>query len=202
MNKLILIATVVVFLFTCGNETAAQQTTPAQGAEEKKTEAPAAPAVSEDIARQLRAAGFVLPAEKVKAPDFTLKDFDGNSKSLSSFQGKFVFLNFWGVWCFYCRQEMPSIQKMYDQLKDKGLEIVAVNVQDSEKTARDFIKENNHTFPVLLDTEYTATQIYGIRGFPTTFLVDREGYLVAKLVGSRDYAAPEVISVLTKLLAE
>jgi len=95
---------------------------------------------------------------------------------------------------------MPSIQKMYDQLKSRGLEVVAVNVRDSEETARQFIRENNHTFPVLLDAEFTATGMYGIRGFPTTFIVDRTGKLRAMYVGTREWDDPSVIQVFEKML--
>ena len=177
MKKLILTFFLIILLFGCGDNSAAKQKASAQEAEKTA----AAQAFVVDLADNL---------------SIELKKLG----SLSSYQGQWVFLNFWGVWCFYCRQEMPSIQKMYDLLKDKGLEVVAVNVQDSEKTARDYIRDNKHTFPVLLDTQFTVTQTYGIRGFPTTFLVDKEGYLIAKLVGSRDYASSDVIKTLTSLL--
>jgi peroxiredoxin len=150
---------------------------------------------------ELKKLGFVLPTGRIKAPDFTLKDLNGQSRSLSFWRGKVVFLNFWGVWCYYCRLEMPSLQRFYDRLKEQGLEIVAVNVQDAEQTAREYITKNKHTFPVLLDKEYKAVEQYGPRGFPTTYLIDREGYLQAMLVGSREWDAPEIINVFKKLLA-
>jgi peroxiredoxin len=145
--------------------------------------------------------GFILANGRIKAPDFTLQDLAGKQRSLSSFRGKVVFLNFWGVWCYYCREEMPSLQKFYDRMKSKGLEIVAVNVQDTEQTARDYIVKNKHTFTVLLDKEYKAVNLYGPRGYPTTFLVDREGYLQAMLVGARTWDTPEVYAAFEKILA-
>ncbi len=157
---------------------------------------------SPDTYADLKNLGFILPTGtgKIKAPDFTLKDLAGQTRSLSSFRGKVVFLNFWGVWCYYCREEMPSLQRFYDRLKAKGLEIVAVNVQDTEETARDYIVKNKHTFPVLLDKDYKAMAQYGPRGFPTSYLIDRDGHLQAMLVGSRAWDTPEVFQAFEKIL--
>jgi len=153
-----------------------------------------------DVEKKLQALGFIIPSKIEKAPDFSLKSLDGAIRSLSSLRGKVIFLNFWGVWCVYCRQEMPSIQTMYNSLKGPDFEVLAVDVQDSEATVRQYVSANKHDFPVLLDTEFKATQQYGIRGFPTTFIIDREGNLIAKLVGSRDYSYPAVIEAFKALI--
>jgi peroxiredoxin len=149
----------------------------------------------------LKKLGFSLPSGKIKAPDFTLKDLAGQDRSLSSFRKKLVLINFWGAWCYYCREEMPSFQRFYDRFKGEGLEIIAVNVQDTEAVARDYIKKNRHTFPVLLDATSSVTGMYGIRGFPTTFIVDQEGYLRAMLVGGLDWDTPSVTALFKQLLS-
>jgi peroxiredoxin len=153
------------------------------------------------VARELKELGFILPREKVKAPGFSLKDLGGATRSLSDFRGKVVLLNFWGVWCYYCRLEMPSLQRFFDRFQAQGLEIVAVDVQDTEQTARQFIIKNKYTFPVLFDRDNKAVAQYEPRGFPTTYLIDREGNLQAMLVGARDWDTPEVSRTFGKILA-
>jgi peroxiredoxin len=152
------------------------------------------------IADDLSAIGFVTPTRSIKAPDVTLDSLGGGTLSLLSLRGKVVFLNFWGTWCQYCRREMPSIQRMYDILKSDGFTVLAVSVNDSPEAVKTFISRNNYTFPVALDSQYTATQTYGIRGFPTTYIIDKQGTLIGKLVGSLDWDAPEVLAVFRKLI--
>ena len=153
-----------------------------------------------DINQELSSLGFLTTTQSVAAPDFTLKDLEAQSVSLSSFKGKVVFLNFWGTWCHYCLEEMPSIQRMYDQLKHKDFEILAVSVNDTPAAAQSYVTQNSYTFPVLLDLEYKASQIYGIRGFPTTYLINKRGNLIGKLVGSREWDAPEVIRIFKTII--
>src|SRR3989304_1943674 len=139
-----------VFIYSCGETTA----------QNSGTKAATPPGSPVEFPRELNAdfkkLGFVLPSQEIKAPNFILKDLSGTQRALESFQGKVIFLNFWGVWCYYCKIEMPSIQRLYDRLGGGDFEIVAVNVRDDEKTAREFIETNKHTFPVLLDTDYQA----------------------------------------------
>ncbi len=150
--------------------------------------------------RDLQSLGFILPSQSVKAPNFSLRDLSGNVRSLRSYRGKLVLLNFWGVWCYYCRLEMPSLQRLYDRLKAAGLEIVAVDVRDKPDTARDFIKKNKYTFPVLLDEKLTVTEAYGIGSFPTTFIVDKEGNLRAMAIGAVKWDNPALAAVFNKIL--
>jgi peroxiredoxin len=95
---------------------------------------------------------------------------------------------------------MPSIQRLYDKLKSEDFVVVAVNVQDSQDTARKFIEDNHLTLPVILDKELIATRMYGIRGFPTTFLIDKDGTMRAMYVGSREWDAENVLAVMRSLL--
>ncbi|MBN2352576.1 MAG: TlpA family protein disulfide reductase [Spirochaetales bacterium] len=150
--------------------------------------------------QNLKRIGFVLPSAPVKAPDFSLKGLDGSTHSLSSYRGKLVLLNFWGVWCYYCRLEMPSLQRFYSRFKADGLEILAVDVRDTPETVRDFIKKNKYTFPVLLDETLSVTGMYGVGSFPTTFVVDREGYLRAMATGAADWENPAIVAVFNKIL--
>ena len=155
---------------------------------------------SQGLKNDLESLGFSVPTAEVEAPNFTLKTLNGAQVSLNSFQGKLIFLNFWGTWCYWCKVEMPSMQNLYNELKDMDFEIVAVNVGDSEQTARSYIKENNFTFPVLLDSYQAVAGMYGIRGYPTTFIIDKNGNYLAKFVGSREWNEQQVITIFKRII--
>lgn len=111
------------------------------------------------------------------APNFSVKDQFGKTISLSDMRGKIVLLDFWGVWCGPCHKKLPHTQKIFDQFKNKGLAVIGVHSAfRTEKTA-DFIAENNYTFPTGIDTGRIAKD-YGVTGWPTYYLIDKEGRLV------------------------
>jgi len=111
------------------------------------------------------------------APDFTLKDLSGNDVTLSSLKGQVVLVNFWATWCSPCRFEMPAIQQRYEALKDQGLTVLAVDADEPIEDVAPFINAYQLTFTVLLDPSATVNDLYRIRGYPTTFFVDREGMI-------------------------
>ena len=135
-------------------------------------------------------------SQKMKAPDFLLADLDGNVMSFSAYEGQVVLLTFWGTWCGPCRQEIPDFIKLYDEFNNEGLEIVGIAIQsggaESIKKFSDYYKIN---YPVLTDIEgnesYKAFSDFGTisgvgtRAVPTTFLIDRGGYIVKTYRGAR-----------------
>lgn len=126
-------------------------------------------------------------AEKVMAPDFTLMDMDGNSIKLSDYKDKIVVLNFWAVWCKYCIKEMPDLDKLNKELNDEGDGIVlAVNVQESKETVQKYLDSNDFDIKVLLDENGTVVDTYGVDGFPTTLLVNKDGSVYAYIPGLTD----------------
>ena len=134
--------------------------------------------------------------QKMKAPDFMLADLDGNVMTFSAYEGQVVLLTFWGTWCGPCRQEIPDFIKLHDEFNNEGLEIVGIAIQsggsESIKKFSDYYKIN---YPVLTDIEgnesYKAFSDFGTisgvgtRAVPTTFLIDREGYIVKTYRGAR-----------------
>jgi peroxiredoxin len=136
-----------------------------------------------------------------KAPDFTLKDINGNQVSLSSFKGKVVLLNFWATWCPPCRAEMPSMNKLNDRLKNRGLVILAVSTDRAVNDVKEFLKSNPVNFTVLPDYNLNvARNIYKVFMLPTTFIIDKKGVIVNKYFGERDWASPETIKEIEALL--
>lgn len=136
----------------------------------------------------------------IKAPDFTLRDVNGRTVSLSSLKGKVILVNFWATWCPPCKAEMPSMNKLYNSLKVRGLEIIAVSSDSSLSSIKDFLAKNRVDFLVLHDEKKTVTLQYKVFSLPTTFLIDRNGLIVEKYYGEYDWTDPEVRSRIEKLL--
>jgi peroxiredoxin len=112
------------------------------------------------------------------APDFTLKDLDGQSVTLSDLRGDHVVLiDFWATWCGPCKQEMPHLQELYEQYEDRGFVVLAVDVRESVNLVRPFVSSEGYTFPVLLDSTGNVTRQYGVRGIPAIFIVDTRGVI-------------------------
>ena len=133
------------------------------------------------------------------APDFTLADLEGNWVSMNQFKGKVVLLNFWGTWCGPCRKEIPDFVKLSEKYKDDGLEIVGVTLTSGPpKRISSFADQWGINYTLLTDIDGNETQsvtaLYGqvtgrrISGVPTTFLIDRDGYIRQKYVGPRSEA--------------
>ncbi|HKA33645.1 MAG TPA: TlpA disulfide reductase family protein [Candidatus Binatia bacterium] len=116
-------------------------------------------------------------------PDFTLADPSGKKATLKEYRGKLVLLNFWATWCVPCREEMPAMERLYQQFKDKGFTIVAVNIKDSKKDAFAFLKELKITYPIMLDPDGEVGLLYGAWGLPTTYLIGPKGEGLARLWG-------------------
>jgi thiol-disulfide isomerase/thioredoxin len=131
-----------------------------------------------------------LPPRPVmfQAPDFTLPTLSGAFLRVADLQGKVVLLNFWATWCVPCRTEMPSIEALYQRYKDRGLEVVAVNLDMlSTASVEAFMQEVGVTFRVGLDPSWSTARAYRVLGLPTTYLIDRAGNVVVREVGARDW---------------
>jgi thiol-disulfide isomerase/thioredoxin len=122
------------------------------------------------------------------APDFTLPTLSGAPIRLAELRGKVVLLNFWATWCVPCRTEMPSLDALYQQYQDRGLAVLAVNV-DTLSTAgvEAFMQEVAVTFPIVLDPAWSVARAYRVLGLPTTYLIDRGGNVVIREVGERNW---------------
>lgn len=117
------------------------------------------------------------------APDFALVDMNGEKHQLSDYKGKGVFLNFWGTWCKPCEREFPLMDKQYQVYKDQGLEILAVNIGESDFAVQKFIDRKGLTFPVLIDEKKSVMETYKINPLPTTLLINPNGKIEKVITG-------------------
>lgn len=109
------------------------------------------------------------------APNFALEDLEGKVHHLSDYKGKGVFLNFWGTYCKPCEKEMPYMNKLYGEYKEKGVEILAANVGESNLAVQKFQEKYDLKFPILMDKDQQVLDAYGVDPIPTTFLIDKNG---------------------------
>ena len=125
------------------------------------------------------------PREGFLAPDFTLETLDGGEMTLSDLRGKVVMVNLWASWCPPCRAEMPAIESVYKENKNRGLEVLAVNTtyQDGEKAAALFASGLGLTFPILLDQDGAVSRRYQLQALPTTYFIDRRGVIRSVVPG-------------------
>lgn len=118
------------------------------------------------------------------APNFVLQSVDGDRIELKDLKGKGVFLNFWGTWCGPCKQEFPYMANQYEVFKDRGVEIVAVNVAESKIAVKNFMESYGVNFPVAMDKDRQVTEAYDITPPPTTFLISPEGKVIKVIKGT------------------
>jgi peroxiredoxin len=146
--------------------------------------------------------GILSPSQKVAAPDFSLEDPAGTPVSLRDFRGKLVLLNFWATWCIPCRAEMPAMQQLYQESQEQGLVVVAVNFQDAPEAVLAFSQELQLTFPMPLDRKGTVAAAYGVRGLPTTYVVNREGQIIGQAICGREWKSKDAKAYFQWLLGQ
>ncbi|MCP4374360.1 MAG: TlpA family protein disulfide reductase [Deltaproteobacteria bacterium] len=135
------------------------------------------------------------------APNFTLPDINGKMVSLTDYRGKVVFLNIWATWCSPCVEEMPSMEKLYQELKGESFEILAVSIDVSgAKAVLPFMKKHKLSFPALLDTKGAIKNLYQTTGIPESFIIDKNGINEKKIIGPRNWAASSAIGYIRNLI--
>lgn len=135
------------------------------------------------------------------APNFTFPGLNGKMVSLADYRGHAVLVNVWATWCPPCVDEMPSMEKLYQELKGENFEILAVSIDAlGTKAVAPFMKKYNLSFPALMDPEGTIKTLYQITGVPESFIINKQGILVEKIIGPREWATPAVVGFFRDLL--
>lgn len=160
----------------------------------------AAQSVPASVVKAFADAGIRVPGNKTDPIDFTLPLLNGTNQKLSDLKGKVVFLNFWATWCPPCRREMPSMETLYQRFKGQGLEMLAVDCQEDSGGVSAFMRRNRLTFPAVLDKSGAVSGNYGIEAIPTTYIIDRSGKIILKVVGSLDWNNQKIIAAFETLL--
>lgn len=140
----------------------------------------------------------------IPAKDFKLQDMDEQTISLSDYKGKVILLNFWATWCPPCIREMPSMERLHQQVDAEGFKVIAINQMEDADQVFAFTGqlEIDPTFEILFDTTSSVSRDYAVRGLPTTYLIDKEGRIRYRAVGGREFDHPEVIKTIEQLMAE
>lgn len=136
------------------------------------------------------------------APDFAVPDLNGQAVSLSALRGKVVVVNLWTTWCPPCRQEMPSMERLAAHFRGRDFQLLAVSQdEDGKQKVEPFVRELGLSFPVLIDPQRQVGERFGVWGYPETFVIDRNGYVVERVIGPREWDSPESIAAIEALIA-
>lgn len=140
-----------------------------------------------------------VTADKEFDYDFVLKDLKGNKVNFVDYRGKVVFLNLWATWCGPCRAEMRGIHKLYEKLKGEPVEFVMLSIDNDKALTKveSYLTANKFTFPVYMPSGYLAEQLQ-VPSIPTTFVISKEGKIVMKEVGTRNYDTKRMVEFLKK----
>ncbi len=140
----------------------------------------------------------------ISASDFELPDMDEEKVKLSKYRGKVVLLNFWATWCPPCIREMPSMERLHQQVDAEEFKVLAVNQMEDADQVFAFTGQLDvdPTFEILFDTTSEVSQAYAVRGLPTTYLIDKKGNIRYRAVGGREFNHPGVIEIINQLIEE
>ncbi len=136
------------------------------------------------------------------APDFTLKTLDGQEITLSQLKGKVVLLDFWATWCGPCRESIPHLIQLYNDYREKGLELIGVDVDKGDvETVRRFVKSMDIPYPIVVAPD-DVVRSYRVNGIPATILIDKEGNIRERITGFSNTIAQELTTIVVKLTSE
>jgi len=155
--------------------------------------AAAAESAFADLARDAGMEAYAVP---LKAPNFELRGLNGETRSKRDYRGRVVLLNFWASWCPPCREEFPSLERLQQTLGGRDFSVLAIAVADNETAVGRFLEGRRPAFDVLLDDERKTAADYRAAGVPVTYLLDRQGRLLAGKTGPRQWDGPEMQALI------
>lgn len=134
--------------------------------------------------------------------DFRLLDRNGHAITLSTYKGKVVLLNFWATWCIPCRREMPALERLWREMKSSGLVVIAIDAGEDGATIDRFVRriDPSPSFAIALDRDLAVTKAWGVKGMPTSFIIDTRGRIVFQAMGAVEFDSAETKAILRGLL--
>ncbi len=145
--------------------------------------------------------GIQSVRDNTKAPDFSLEGLNVKTVQLSALKGNVIFLNFWATWCDPCKDEMPSMDALYQRYREKDFVLLAISVEErNPEPARRFIQKHRYRLPVLLDPAGKTLDLFEIHRLPATVIIDKKGKIVGRAIGPREWNSPEVFSLIDQML--
>jgi peroxiredoxin len=135
-----------------------------------------------------------------RAPEVRLQSVDGKTMSLADYRGKVVLVHFWATWCPPCVEEIPTLERFYQQVVGTDIEVLAVSVDDSADVLKSFLDKNKVHFPVLRDPGGTVAGSYGTLKFPETYIIGRDGMVRYKVIGPMDWSVRTNVETVRSLL--
>jgi peroxiredoxin len=134
------------------------------------------------------------------APDFSLMSDRGQTIQLQDFRGKLLVLNFWATWCPPCLEELPSLSLFHERLAGRGVVVLGVSADENADVYREFLKKAGIQFLTARDAQRKVSHAYGTFKYPETYFIDKQGKVVQKIVGPRDWTDPQLLADIEKLL--
>ncbi|CAA6815528.1 MAG: Thiol:disulfide oxidoreductase related to ResA [uncultured Thiotrichaceae bacterium] len=142
---------------------------------------------------------YLKTETSIQTPDRPFQDLNGTSYTMENLKGKPIIINFWATWCPPCRAEMPSMNRAWAKVKDEGILMFAANVGESPETIAKFTEEIPIDFPIILDVNAKLSMAWGVRGMPTTYIIDAKGKVVYSAVGERPWDDDSILDAVRAL---
>ena len=136
-----------------------------------------------------------------KTPNFCLEELNGEKVQIAALKGKIIFLNFWATWCGPCIEEMPSMEALYQHYKKTNFLFLTISLDcGGREPVRKFIEKHGYRIPILLDPSGKTLELFEISRIPATLIIDRNGRIVGRVIGPRNWSSPEVLSLVNQML--
>lgn len=143
--------------------------------------------------------GVKLYQKPIKAPDFVLTDTNDNIHRLADYRDRVLIINFWATWCTPCRKEMPSLKQAWKKLKQENIQLLGIATKDSKEAVIFYQNENSIEFPLPIDENGYVADNWAVMVVPTAYIIDLNGHIVMRIVGSNEWNNPKLIDSIIAL---